>query len=40
MDFSRPDAVNTEKLNAILWREAKGNVPLPGSEARQSKADQ
>ena len=29
MDFSRPDAVNTEKLNAILWRDAKGNAPIP-----------
>ncbi len=29
MDFSHPDAANAEKLNAILWRSAKGNVPLP-----------
>ena len=39
MDFSRPDAVNTEKLNAILWRDAKGNVPLPGNGTRQSNAE-
>jgi DNA-binding beta-propeller fold protein YncE len=29
MDFSRPDAVNTPVLNAILWRDAKGDVPEP-----------
>jgi DNA-binding beta-propeller fold protein YncE len=29
MDFSRPDAVNTQVLNAILWRDRKGNVPMP-----------
>jgi DNA-binding beta-propeller fold protein YncE len=29
MDFSRPDAVNPPVLNAILWRDAKGNVPEP-----------
>ena len=29
MDFSRPDAANVEKLNAILWRNAKGDAPLP-----------
>ena len=28
MDFSRPDAVNVEILNAILWRDRKGNAPL------------
>ena len=26
MDFSRPDAVDTEKLNAILWRDAKAGA--------------
>jgi hypothetical protein len=25
MDFSRPDAVNAQELNAILWEDAKGN---------------
>jgi DNA-binding beta-propeller fold protein YncE len=25
MDFSRPDAVNAQELNAILWRDAKGS---------------
>jgi DNA-binding beta-propeller fold protein YncE len=29
MDFSRPDAVDSEKLNAILWRNAKGEAPMP-----------
>jgi hypothetical protein len=29
MDFSRPDAVNTALLNAILWREQKGDTPMP-----------
>ncbi|HVM93646.1 MAG TPA: bifunctional YncE family protein/alkaline phosphatase family protein [Terriglobales bacterium] len=26
MDFSRPDAVDTEELNAILWQDAKGSA--------------
>ena len=29
MDFSRPDAVNTPLLNSILWKDAKGNLPMP-----------
>ena len=29
LDFSRPDAADTKKLNAILWRDRKGNVPMP-----------
>jgi hypothetical protein len=29
MDFSRPDAANADKLNAILWRDRKGDVPMP-----------
>ncbi len=29
MDFSRPDAVNTHVLNAILWRDRKGDTPMP-----------
>jgi DNA-binding beta-propeller fold protein YncE len=29
MDFSRPDAVNVSELNAILWRDRKGNAPMP-----------
>ena len=31
MDFSRPDAANASELNAILWRDRKGNVPMPVS---------
>ena len=29
MDFSRPDAVNAQELNAILWQGAKGKKPNP-----------
>jgi hypothetical protein len=29
MDFSRPDAADARTLNAILWRNAKGNAPVP-----------
>ena len=29
MNFSRPDDVNTALLNRILWRDIKGNVPMP-----------
>jgi hypothetical protein len=29
MDFSRPDAANAAVLNAILWRDRKGDVPMP-----------
>ncbi len=32
MDFTRPDAVNTRVLNAILWRERKGNVKMPAAK--------
>jgi len=31
LDFSVADAADSEKLNAILWRAAKGNVPMPAS---------
>ena len=34
MDFSAPDRANAAVLNAILWRDAKGEVPMP--IARQS----
>ena len=34
MNFSRPDAVDTKKLNAILWQDAKGNAPMPMLEHR------
>ena len=29
MDFSHADAIDAAKLNAILWQERKGNVPMP-----------
>ncbi len=29
MDFTRPDANNPAVLNAILWRDRKGNAPTP-----------
>lgn len=29
MDFSHADAVDAQELNAILWRDAKGNQPMP-----------
>ena len=29
MDFSHADAVDPEILNQILWRNAKGDVPMP-----------
>lgn len=30
MDFSRPDAIDAQKLNAILWQDAKGTQAIPG----------
>ena len=32
MDFTRPDAVNPAVLNAILWRDRKGSVPVPAAK--------
>jgi DNA-binding beta-propeller fold protein YncE len=29
MDFSRPDAIRVSVLNAVLWRDRKGDVPMP-----------
>ncbi len=34
MDFSRPDANDAQKLNAILWQNAKVNAPMPGAGHR------
>jgi DNA-binding beta-propeller fold protein YncE len=34
MNFSRPDAADAKKLNAILWRNAKGEAPMPTTERR------
>jgi DNA-binding beta-propeller fold protein YncE len=36
MNFSRPDAANAKQLNAILWQDAKGNVPLPAPQHSHS----
>ncbi len=32
MDFSRPDAANAAQLNKVLWRNEKGDVPMPRSQ--------
>jgi hypothetical protein len=29
MNFTRPDAVDTKALNAILWHDRKGNAKMP-----------
>jgi len=29
MNFTKPDAVDARKLNAILWQDAKGTVAMP-----------
>jgi len=29
LDFSHADAAGTDQLNAILWRDARGDVPMP-----------
>jgi DNA-binding beta-propeller fold protein YncE len=34
MNFSRPDANDAGKLNAILWRDAKGDLPMPITNRR------
>ena len=31
MNFSRPDAADAHQLNGILWRNSKGDTPLPAS---------
>jgi len=31
MDFTHPDANNAAALNAILWRDRKGDVPMPAA---------
>jgi DNA-binding beta-propeller fold protein YncE len=36
MNFSKPDANDAKKLNAILWQDAKGNAPLPVSSHSHS----
>jgi hypothetical protein len=34
MNFSRPDAADAKKLNAILWQDAKGSEKVPTIERR------
>ena len=29
MDFRHADRADTQKLNVILWKDAKGSVPVP-----------
>jgi hypothetical protein len=29
MDFSRPDAAGAARLNKVLWRDQKGDTPVP-----------
>jgi DNA-binding beta-propeller fold protein YncE len=31
MDFSRPDAAGASRLNRVLWRDQKGNAPMPAA---------
>lgn len=35
LDFSRPDSANAARLNAILWRDRKGDLPMPVSRHRR-----
>jgi len=37
LDFSRPDAIDDDQFNRILWRAIKGDVPYP--EATQTLSD-
>ena len=32
MDFTHPDAANPAMLNAILWRDSKGDQPMPAAQ--------
>jgi DNA-binding beta-propeller fold protein YncE len=32
MDFTHPDAANPAVLNTILWRDRKGNTPMPAAQ--------
>jgi DNA-binding beta-propeller fold protein YncE len=36
LDFSRPDAANAAVLNAILWRDRKGDVPMQVARQKHS----
>jgi DNA-binding beta-propeller fold protein YncE len=34
MDFSHPDAADAAKLNEVLWRDRKGDAPVPAAKHR------
>jgi DNA-binding beta-propeller fold protein YncE len=36
MNFSRPDATDARRLNAVLWRNAKGDAPSPSVQRSHS----
>jgi DNA-binding beta-propeller fold protein YncE len=38
MDFSHPDAANPAVLNAILWRDRKGDQPIPAAQHKVFRA--
>jgi hypothetical protein len=40
MDFSRPDAAGAARLNRVLWRDQKGNIPMPASAKHNQDADE
>ncbi len=35
MDFRHADRADTQKLNVILWKDAKGNTPVPAALLRR-----
>jgi DNA-binding beta-propeller fold protein YncE len=39
MDFSRPDAAGAEQLNRVLWRDRKGDAPMPAMRHGVSPTD-
>jgi hypothetical protein len=39
LNFSVADAADTRVLNAILWRAAKGNIPMPAPKHNVFPAD-
>jgi DNA-binding beta-propeller fold protein YncE len=40
MDFSHADAADAKRLNAILWREKKGDVPMPEAKHKMINPDE
>jgi hypothetical protein len=39
MDFSRPDAAGATRLNRVLWRDQKGDAPMPAPQHTVFPAD-